>query len=153
MSELAIALSAFAPMFHRDIGEVRSAADEAIEAGRRVGEVLGDAVDVLTEPKSKGTAAEWMEIGGELAQVLPPALKAVEALARAFGIDEALADWRARAPERRAARRARRAERRAERRRDTDGDGVPDWRDRDDDNDGVPDRRDVAPKDPMLSQT
>jgi len=147
MSDLAIALSAFAPMFHRDVDEVRAIADEAIEAGRRVGKVVGDAVDVLTDPKSKGTAAEWMEIGGELAQVLPPALMAVEALARAFGLDEALADWRARAPERRAARRARRAERR----RDTDGDGVPDRRDRDDDNDGVPDKRDVAPQNPAVA--
>lgn len=138
------AAALLAPLSNQSADELGPLIDDAVDAGRQVGTVVTDALDLAS---SKATATEWVSLGQDVALVVPPALKAVEALAWAFGLDEAFKTWLARAPERRAAREARRAERR----RDTDGDGVPDRRDRDDDNDGVPDRVDVAPKDPRVA--
>jgi len=138
------AATLLSPFSDRSPDELGELIDDAITAGRRVGEVASEIVDHATSPTSP---KEWVGVGQSVALVLPPALKALQALAKAFGLDEAFKRWLAKAPERQAKRAARRAARKV----DTDRDGVPDWRDRDDDNDGVVDRKDVAPKDPYVA--
>lgn len=140
--------SALASVAGRDPHEIEDVVGSVVAAGSAVVDAASRLHDAVTDESYADSPRPVLEeaagAAADLVAAWPLIAEAAEGAWEALGLDRVWAEWRARAPERRAAR----AERQAARKVDTDGDGRPNRNDTDDDNDTVPDRNDPAPIEP-----